>query len=108
MENKPKIKHVIFDFDGTCTLVEDVYQGYLDDFLLNVNKSILIDPEVQNKTPITKNEWKEALEKVKKAPIWAGWTLATTPAAPAAADPYIHAHEAIKYIFRSSRRDYNF
>src|SRR3569832_2228000 len=88
----PRIRHVIFDFDGTCTQVDKVQAKFLDDY----RKAISVDEK----------EWDKAKAAIVKASPNAGWNLMNAPAtAPAGADPYILAGEAAGLIFRERKQD---
>ena len=88
----PRIRHVIFDFDGTCTQIEKVQAKFLDDY----RKAIGVDDK----------PWEAAKAKISKASPSAGWNLMNAPStAPAGADPYILAGEAAGLIFRERKQD---
>lgn len=88
----PRIRHVIFDFDGTCTQVDKVQAKFLDDY----RKAIYVDEK----------EWEKAKATIIKASPHAGWNLMGAPStAPAAADPYILAGEAAGLIFRAKGQE---
>jgi hypothetical protein len=80
------IRHVVFDFDGSCTRVQDAADKYLAAFRK------LLEAEVSPK--FTVEAWAGALARIRALSPRAGWMLGKTPAAPAAADPYILAFEA--------------
>jgi len=85
-----RIRHVIFDFDGTCTQVDKVQAKFLDDY----RKAIAVDEK----------PWEAAKAKIVKASPNAGWNLMNAPStAPAGADPYILAGEAAGLIFREKK-----
>ncbi|MEO6733626.1 MAG: HAD family hydrolase [Ferruginibacter sp.] len=102
-----KIKNVVFDFDGTCTQIPVIHEQFLKRFHEELNKHIFalntytLEP---NPNPVSLQEWEDAKDIVRKNSPKAGWTLAVTSAAPAAADPYILAHEAAKFILRNRRK----
>ena len=84
----PRIRHVIFDFDGTCTQVDKVQAKFLDDY----RKALFVDEK----------EWDKAKATIAKASPNAGWNLMNAPStAPAGADPYILAGEAAGLIYRA-------
>ncbi len=85
------IRYVVLDFDGTCTQVEKVQQGFLDSYKEALTRA-------NNRAIDT--EWNAALKTVIAASPKAGWTLGGSPAAPAAADPYILAGEAAELLNR--------
>ncbi len=81
------LRYVVLDFDGTCTQVEAVHQGFLDTY--------------RDLLKLDAGDWKAACEAVAAASPRAGWTLRDAPStAPAAADPYILAGEAFNYLQR--------
>jgi phosphoglycolate phosphatase-like HAD superfamily hydrolase len=88
------LRHVVLDFDGTCTRVEDVHASYVDACIR------IFEAEV---AAGTEKDLRAALAAVKKASPGLGWTLATTPAAPAFADPYIAMGEAVKLVVAKRR-----
>jgi phosphoglycolate phosphatase-like HAD superfamily hydrolase len=94
----PQIRYVVLDFDGTCTQVDRIYQGFLDAYLA----------EVQRANPAgepSREVWQGALDRVRAASPKAGWTLLGVPStAPAAADPYIHAGEAAALLQRANEQ----
>ncbi len=102
------IKQIVFDFDGTCTQIPVIYQSYADRYLDELNKRLFPPNSLTLETPtaplITKQEWQEAQDTVRHASPKAGWTLQSTSAAPAAADPYILAYESAKFILRNRRQ----
>lgn len=82
------IEYVVFDFDGTCTRVEDIHEGFLESYRALVGAS--------------PNDWRRACEAVRAASPVAGWTLQGAPSsAPAAADCYILAGEAAGFLVRA-------
>lgn len=85
------IKTLVLDFDGTCTDLPAIQARYLDACL-----AFLVDSGWTDAA-----EWQAALDAVRNASPQAGWTLGGIPSAPAAADPYILAGEAIGHIGRS-------
>jgi hypothetical protein len=91
MHTDSGLAHVILDFDGTCTQIPPIFEAYLDLYLKGLNESGL------NVTP---SEWRNAQAIVRQHSPKAGWTVAGCPSAPAAADPYILADEAIRLILR--------
>jgi FMN phosphatase YigB (HAD superfamily) len=100
------IKNVVFDFDGTCTQIPVIHEKFLEKYLTELNKRIFPQNNFSHenwKNPVTSEEWLEAQKSVRESSPKAGWTLATTPAAPAAADPYILAFESAKLILRNRR-----
>jgi len=82
------------DFDGTCTVIPDIYQAFLSEYLAGLNKTAF------SGNPIMADEWNDALEKVRIHSPEAAWTFATAPAAPAGADPYILSFEAARYLLQ--------
>jgi hypothetical protein len=88
------IKHVILDFDGTCTQIAVVFEDYLDRFLKGLVKAGF---------DVSPTEWYDAQALVRQHSPAAGWMLAGCLAAPVAADPYILADEAAKLIVRTRK-----
>lgn len=88
------IKDVILDFDGTCTVIPEIQERFLEQYLIQLNKLVFAT------VPILPVEWAEALQFIRDHSPQFGWTFATTPAAPAAADPYILAYESTKHLLR--------
>ena len=83
----PRIRHVILDFDGTCTQVDKIQAKFLDDYRRAVGVEV--------------KAWERAKATLTKASPTAGWTLMNAPStAPAAADPYILAGEAAALLYR--------
>ena len=91
MKKTIAIQHVVLDFDGTCTQIPKVWETYLELYF----KAL---PEAGFK--ISATEWSEACDAVRIHSPKAAWTLAGCAAAPAAADPYILADEAMRLILR--------
>jgi hypothetical protein len=85
---------VVLDFDGTCTLVEQAAEGYLEAYRQGFSTQV---------SPLTAEEWGAALARVRGQSPQAGWTLAGTPSAPVAADPYILAYETASHLMRERR-----
>lgn len=90
------LRHVVFDFDGTCTRVEDVAAAYVGHCIE------LFEREVR---PGTAAALREAMDRVRRISPAAGWMLGGTPAAPAAADPYIVFGEAIRIVVKEQGID---
>lgn len=90
-----KITDVVLDYDGTCTQIPLIYAGYLKRYLEELNK------QVYHKKNISKKEWEDAQNEVRKKSPKAAWTINYTACAPAAADPYILAYESAKLISRN-------
>ena len=88
------LRHVVFDFDGTCTDVPAVHQAYLEEYRR------LLALEV---APCPHQEWEHALEVVRGRSPQEGWMLGGAPSAPAAADPYILGGEAAAWLSRTRR-----
>lgn len=84
-------RYLILDFDGTCTDVPNATERYLAEYhrLLSARFAVFTD-----------EEWKSALQWVAERSPGLGWTLKSTPSAPAAADPYIQAFEAASHLRR--------
>lgn len=85
------LRHVVFDFDGTCTRVEDVAKAYEERCIEIFTKEVAPDSEPA---------LRKALDRVRAASPGAGWMLGGAPAAPAAADPYIMFGEAMRIVQR--------
>ena len=92
-----KITDIVLDFDGTCTVIPKIYEGYLSQFFDELNNQVFPQKHVKPK------EWEAAKEIVRTNSPAAGWTLGTTPSAPAHADPYILAFEASKIILKEEK-----
>jgi len=97
MTRSAAINHVIFDYDGTCTDIPPTVDKFLGDYFDELNRRLF-------QGALDKVEWVDALEKVRSASPDAGWTIRTTPCAPAAADPYILAGEAAQYLRREKKK----
>jgi hypothetical protein len=91
MKKTTAIQHVVLDFDGTCTQIPKVWETYLDLYFKALREAGF---------DVSTSEWSEACAAVRKHSPKAGWTLAGCAAAPAAADPYILADEAMRLILR--------
>jgi len=91
MKKTTAIKHVVLDFDGTCTQIPKVWKTYLDLYFQALDEADF---------GVSTDEWSEACATVRKHSPKAGWTLMGSAAAPAAADPYILADEAMRLILR--------
>jgi phosphoglycolate phosphatase-like HAD superfamily hydrolase len=85
------IRQVILDFDGTCTLVEEIEREYM------VRYRQLVADEW---SPVAAARWVEIEALVREASPGAGWTLGGAPSAPAAADPYILSGEVVAMMVR--------
>ena len=88
--NKP-ITDIVLDFDGTCTQIPIINEGYLKQCLKIFNDTVL---------PLTSEDWQKAQQQVQQNSPKAGWMLGGCPSAPAAADPYILAYETANHILR--------
>jgi len=88
------ITDIVMDFDGTCTQIPVIYKPFLAEYLAGLNKTVFAQD------PVSPKEWMEAQEQVRKHSPRAAWTIATAPAGPAAADPYIFSSECGKYLLR--------
>jgi phosphoglycolate phosphatase-like HAD superfamily hydrolase len=86
------IRQVVIDFDGTCTRVDEVHEAFLRAYRL------LVATEWGDAAAAL---WDEGEAAVRAASPTAGWMLGGTPAAPAAADPYILSSEVVAWIDRS-------
>ncbi len=96
MSKATTIKHVVLDFDGTCTQIPKIWEAYLELFFKALPESGF---------NVTAAEWSEARDTVRKHSPTAAWTLTGCAAAPAAADPYMLADESMRLILRR-RRDH--
>ncbi|MEP6862029.1 MAG: HAD family hydrolase [Deltaproteobacteria bacterium] len=87
----PRIRHVIFDFDGTCTQVDKVQAKFLADYRAAIGAD--------------DKPWEAAKARITKASPNAGWNLMNAPStAPAGADPYILAGEAAALLYRERKQ----
>ncbi len=80
------LQHLVFDFDGTCTEIPRADQAFLAAYLAALRAAVA---PVQ----VSHSEWSDALCTVRRCSPEEGWRLGGTPAAPAAADPYVLAYE---------------
>jgi FMN phosphatase YigB (HAD superfamily) len=96
------ITDIIFDFDGTCTQIPVIADAYLERYLQGFNDVVTADDASasQKALPFSDQQWHEAQQQVRQHSPIAGWMLGGSPAAPAAADPYILADESLKYLLR--------
>jgi phosphoglycolate phosphatase-like HAD superfamily hydrolase len=84
------IRHVVLDFDGTCTEVHATEKRYLDEYYAIFKTELYADPD---------RLWKKALKDLKGLSPDVGWMLdGAAPSAPVGADPYILAGEAAKRV----------
>lgn len=97
MPPNPSIQNIVLDFDGTCTQIQVIHRAYLDRYLEELKARVAF------KEPISRQDWQEAQDHVRANSPITGWTIATTPAAPAAADPYILAAESAKLLMRRQK-----
>ena len=86
-----ELSDVVLDFDGTCTQVPVVAAAYLEEYRKRLRLHF---------ANVTVKEWAAAITAVRRASPHAGWAVAGPPGAPAAADPYILADEATRYLLR--------
>jgi len=84
--------HVVFDFDGSCTRVQDAAPAFLAEFRRLFTRCV---------GPGVAAGWDAALAVVRARSPEAGWMLGGTASAPAAADPYILAGETAGYVVRT-------
>jgi hypothetical protein len=91
MHTDSGLAHIVLDFDGTCTQIPPIFEAYLDLYRKGLNESGL---------NVTLSEWRDAQAIVRQHSPKAGWTRGGCPSAPAAADPYILADEAVTLILR--------
>ncbi|MBB5351622.1 FMN phosphatase YigB (HAD superfamily) [Haloferula luteola] len=102
------IKHIIFDFDGTCTQIPVVYEAFSEAYRENFSTQVQkLDPAYQvsgaDLCAVTKEEWAAAEDAVRSRSPAEGWSVGTTPSAPIASDPYIFADETAKLICRQRK-----
>jgi hypothetical protein len=84
------IRHVVLDFDGTCTQVPVAQQAYLDLYRKLFREEVC---------PTADAHWDLAVQEVRSLSPHVGWMLdGAAPSAPAAADPFILAGEVAKRI----------
>ena len=88
------ITDIILDFDGTCTQIPAIQEPFLAEYLVGLNNTVFAGNQV------TKQEWVDAQQLVQEHSPQAAWTFGVTPAAPAAADPYILAYESAMHLLR--------
>lgn len=98
MKEKTPITDIVLDFDGTCTQIPVIYKGFIKNYFDGFAKQMEAGGQ-----PISVSEWEDALSIVGKNSPHAAWTLATSPSAPAAADPYILTFEAACFILRKHK-----
>jgi phosphoglycolate phosphatase-like HAD superfamily hydrolase len=95
------LTHVVLDFDGTCTQVEQTQAAYLEAY-----RALLVDKVTDRDSkarigPVFAAAWGDAVAAIQAASPGAGWTtLSKVSAAPAAADPYILSGEAVAWLTR--------
>lgn len=94
------IQDIVLDFDGTCTQISPSYEAYLNSYYTGFASYLLGLGSGQTIQP---GEWQAAQEAVRLQSPTAGWMLASCPAAPAAADPYILADESARHILRQRK-----
>lgn len=99
------IEHVIFDFDGTCTQIPEIHELFSEDYRKSFSAVLQKSAEEAGNAgeewhAVTAEEWTEAQMLVRNSSPKQGWTVASTPSAPVAADPYILADESAKLIAR--------
>lgn len=95
---KSTITDIVLDFDGTCTQIPVIFEKYLEQYLLELNRAIITTFPAE--PLITNTEWAEAQILVKQNSPMAGWMLGGGPSAPSYADPFILSDEATKLILR--------
>lgn len=83
-----RVRHAVFDFDGSCTLVPEISGRFLAAY---GRRFARLDARITG-------EWAAALEFVRSRSPEAAWMLGGMPSAPAAADPYILAYEAARRL----------
>ena len=94
------LTHVVLDFDGTSTLVEAAHERYLARY-----RELLVAGVKDAKGDAIGRDfaarWDEGVDAVTAASPEAGWvTQSRTPAAPAAADPFILSGEVVAWLER--------
>jgi len=90
-----RLRHLVLDFDGTCTLVEATQERYM-----SLYKEMLAAEAGSDFAA----GWDEGWARVQASSPEAGWTtLGRTPAAPANADPYIASGEIVGWLERRWR-----
>jgi hypothetical protein len=87
-----KIRHLILDFDGTCTQIPLIQASFLDAYREAFAGAIAQE--------VTEEDWFKAQKIVRENSPREGWSLGTTPSAPVACDPYILADESAKLVCR--------
>jgi hypothetical protein len=92
------LRHLVFDFDGTCTDIPAAHERFLDRYFRLLRAG---NPSAG----LTPDAWEQALATVRTQSPARGWTLGGAPAAPAAADPYILAYEAAKDLVGADHLD---
>jgi hypothetical protein len=102
MTNKTRITDIIFDYDGTCTQIPVIYEGFLKSYFNYFLKQL-----EREHLSLTDQEWQDALALVRSNSPKAGWTIGVCASAPAAADPYILAFEAANYILRKKKAGFS-
>lgn len=89
------ITRLVLDFDGTCTRVERIADAYLEAYRTGLGAYL----------EVSEDDWHAALRAVRSMSPRIGWTVAGSPSAPAAADPYILAYEAAHFLRRRAGSD---
>jgi hypothetical protein len=89
------LRHIVLDFDGTCTNVEAVQAAFLDAYRETFTG--LLGPALRQSTA---THWATIEAELRALSPEVGWRLGGgPPSAPIAADPYILAGETGKRVF---------
>jgi phosphoglycolate phosphatase-like HAD superfamily hydrolase len=89
------LRHIVLDFDGTCTQVEAVEAAFLDAY--RATFTTLLGPENRQRAL---TQWEATEAQLRALSPEVGWRLGGgPPSAPIAADPYILAGETAKRVF---------
>lgn len=98
------LRHVVLDFDGTCTLVEATQDAFLTAYhgLLTAEVRLAAQGGLGEVVgPAFAARWDEALAWVREGSPTLGWSvLSKVSGAPAWADPYIASGEAVAWLER--------
>jgi phosphoglycolate phosphatase-like HAD superfamily hydrolase len=86
------IRQVVLDFDGTCTVVEEIAAAFMRRYRELVREEW--SPDAAGAA------WDDAEQLLRAASPVAGWTLGGAPSAPAAADPFILSGEVVALLAR--------
>lgn len=92
------LRHIVLDFDGTCTRVEDIHAAFLSTYRAMFRQALetAFAGAIPGDTDALWDDYERLLRH--HSPV-AGWRLAGgPPSAPVAADPYILAGETAKLV----------